>query len=126
MNLRQTILVGARLALGIALAGMTTPGMANPPDSASTSLEDYMAMDKKIQNEFIFNTQQSVFNKLKGINSERAICIAELFTNNEKGINRFNAVKGTLEDAASKKMKQSSEELTELVLFHFCPIGSPE
>ncbi len=107
-------------------------------EAQDISLEEYMELDNKAQNELIFDIQDKIFQELaeplRGDNLdpteiddsvferlERAECVADLFSNDAAGIQRFKKTKGTLVDAANKKLERSAEEIAGLVINHLCP-----
>ena len=85
-------------------------------DPAETSLEDYLALERRAQAEKIFEVQVAVLSKLEEANElERAICGGELFAD-ETGMTKINQINNTISEASEQAVDNSAEEVVEAVI----------
>jgi hypothetical protein len=101
-----------------------TVGLAQQTEAPKeTSLQEYLELDLDSQNDIIFKKQISLmtfFEEEKQI--RRAICIGEIFSEEETGLQKMFEIRNTLEDAATQNVDRTAEEITEAIMTQiYCP-----
>ena len=72
-------------------------------------------MSRGDQLELIFDVKHKVIEEIRHSDPERALCIAELFSETKNGDGQYYEIKGILSVAATRKATQSAQEIAEMV-----------